>query len=124
MSNKAKGLVLTALLGVAVSLSGQANSGKKDKAIQVTVRAQLDGLSPSRLELEEGDYVFLLRNGVYKSALTLVVDDDKAVKLAEKPGRIHSGRTEVEISLKPGRHILRVAENPKMKTEVFVSIKK
>lgn len=98
----------------------QTEQEKKDRVKQIIVRADLDALLPARLEIEEGDYVILLRNGVYKTALTLVLDDDKAAKLAEKLGRAFSSRTQLAASLKPGRHIVRVAENPKMSMELIV----
>lgn len=115
--------VLLLFLGIEAA-TGQSSQARKEKVIQLPIRAELDGLQPNRLEVEEGDYLIFLRNGIYKSALTLVLDDDKAVKQSEKAGRELSGRIQLEVSLKPGKYIVRVTENPRMQMEVLVSPKK
>lgn len=97
---------------------------KKSIVQSVTFKVELNSLSPAKLSLEEGDYDIVLRNGIYKEELTLVLDNDKGEKLAEKKGRAFAARTDVRHSLKPGKHVIRVAGRPKLSAELEVVARK
>ena len=116
--------VALSLVGVPVfAQPGQARKGLDfDGTLNILIDE--DRMLPALFTVEEGRYRLRIHNVFASIRLDLLLDDDKGNRLKDSEVKDKATRGEVVVELKPGKHVLYVAQRPKWRCEVIVTDKK